>query len=58
MAAYKLLGKHTLAGITDQDINHILRTSDGAWIPIDTDNRDYREYQEWLAAGNTPDPAS
>ena len=40
MAAYKLLGKHTLAGITDQDINHILRTSDGAWIPIDTDNRD------------------
>lgn len=26
-------------------------------IPADPDNRDWQEYQEWLAAGNTPLPA-
>jgi len=25
-------------------------------IPIDEDNTDYREYLEWVAEGNTPDP--
>ena len=35
----------------------VLRTTDGAFIPADGGNRDYREYQEWLAAGNTPEPA-
>lgn len=34
----------------------ILRTIDGAIIPPDTRNRDFRAYQAWLAAGNTPDP--
>lgn len=30
---------------------------DGAAIPTDAGNRDYRDYLDWVAAGNTPDPA-
>jgi len=35
----------------------ILRISDNANIPSDPKNRDWVAYQEWLAQGNTPDPA-
>ena len=35
----------------------IKRPSDGAFIPNDPGNRDYREYLDWLEAGNTPEPA-
>ena len=35
----------------------IKRPSDGAFIPNDPGNRDYREYLDWLDAGNTPEPA-
>jgi hypothetical protein len=34
----------------------VLRTADGASIPADPANRDWVEYQNWLALGNTPDP--
>jgi len=34
----------------------VIRTSDNASIPNDDGNRDWREYLEWLADGNTPDP--
>ena len=37
--------------------NSIVRLSDGAFIPADMSNRNYREFQAWLAAGNTPEPA-
>ena len=37
--------------------NAILRLSDKACIPFDTDNTDYQAYLEWVAAGNTPEPA-
>ena len=35
----------------------VIRLADNAFIPADNGNRDYREYQEWLAAGNTPELA-
>lgn len=35
----------------------ITRLSDGASIPLAAGNRDYVEYLEWVAAGNTPAPA-
>ena len=45
MAQYKLLK------------NGVFRVADGASIPSAADNKDWDEYQKWLAAGNTPDPA-
>jgi hypothetical protein len=35
----------------------IVRLSDGAFIPNDPGNRDYRKYLDWLEAGNTPETA-
>jgi hypothetical protein len=35
----------------------VKRLADGAFIPQDGGNRDYREYLEWLDAGNAPLPA-
>lgn len=35
----------------------ILRLSDGATIPVDGRNRDYREFLTWQEAGNTPEAA-
>ena len=35
----------------------ILRTGDGAFIPLDPANTDYAAYLEWVEEGNTPEPA-
>jgi hypothetical protein len=35
----------------------VKRIEDGALIPEDTGNSDYQKYQEWLDAGNSPEPA-
>ena len=35
----------------------ILRLADNAWIPSDPANCDYREYLDWVAAGNEPKAA-
>jgi hypothetical protein len=37
--------------------NTILRLSDNAFIPPDPANTDYAAYLEWVAAGNTSEPA-
>ena len=39
--------------------NCIEKTVDGIkyYIPFDPGNIDYQEYLEWVAKGNTPDPA-
>ena len=36
--------------------NAVIRTIDNAYISNDTLNSDWREYQDWLAAGGVPDP--
>lgn len=37
-----------------QRTDAIQRIEDGAIIPSDERNRDWQEYQSWLAGGNTP----
>lgn len=39
------------------NFNGVIRASDGASIPSDPLNSDWRDYQEWLNAGNIPEPA-
>jgi hypothetical protein len=39
------------------DSDHVIRTSDGAFIPDHEGNSDWQDYQDWLDQGGVPDPA-
>ncbi|WP_457795727.1 hypothetical protein [Methylocystis sp. S23] len=54
MTGYSLLRGATSGRIVE---SHVRRDADGAIIPADPANADWREYQEWLADGNAPSPA-
>ena len=56
MADYQRVQSHLTDGTTTQD-NIIKRKTDNAYIPMDESNKDYQEYLEWVAEGNTADPA-
>ena len=49
---YKLM-----KSILGREPSSVLRTTDGAFIPMSEDNTDYQQYLKWLDAGNTPLPA-
>ena len=63
MAKYKL---SAIDPDTGQEFPTIIMHKDNAgnalaknlYIPKDNGNSDYIEYLKWVAAGNTPDPAS
>ena len=41
---YKLLGDHTEPSLVGQPIEFVIRKEDGAWIPKDSNNRDYQQF--------------
>ena len=49
---YKLVNN-----IFTEQVESVKRLSDNAFIPFDPANSDYAAYLEWLAEGNTPEPA-
>ena len=53
MADYRLVND-PVSGVESPTI---LRVADNAWIPKTEGNRDYQQYLEWVAEGNTPEPA-
>jgi len=53
--SYKFAPVPPLAGFTEPTC--VIRLSDGACIPMDDSNYDYKRYLEWVAEGNVTIPA-
>ena len=49
---YKLI-KNTMSG----EVDVVLNTQTGGYIPMNPANTDYQAYLKWLEEGNTPLPA-
>ena len=49
---YKLLPR-----LSTDSWDSVLRIEDNVGIPCVEDNTSYQKYLEWLAEGNTPEPA-
>lgn len=56
MTSYQLYPDHPIFG-PRQVIKKTLGDGTVWVIPFDPANADYQEYLEWVAEGNTPDPA-
>ena len=52
--AYQIINSVNIAG---QAVETIHRIADNTYIPKDPSNRDYQQYLEWVAEGNTIQPA-
>ena len=39
------------------EVRGVLRIADNAFIPFEPTLPEYQEYLEWVAEGNTPEPA-
>lgn len=48
---------YKLVNDVEGNVIAIQRFPDTAFIPFDPANRDYQEYLDWLAEGNTPQEA-
>ncbi len=59
MAKYKLRNNkiYDSSGNVSSVYEDILDTETNTSIPKTTDNRHYNEYLDWVAEGNTADPA-
>ena len=55
---YQLIPSTTYATGETLEARCVKRLADGVSIPMDPANRDYIEYLEWVAEGNTPTPAN
>ena len=48
---------YKLVNIDGVVMKNVIRVSDNTSIPFAPANTDYQVYLEWLAEGNTPEPA-